>query len=195
MAGGVSTSTAGKLFATVCSIADTAKSCANKLETVTGFTPIGLGMKALDVYNLTKGEKKTQRQILETELASAKTLYRLFLNTVTKLADAEKQNQYKLCSSLDLARQVAKDFYKSLEDNFANTKTAQAFRYAYPEWYRQLLTSQVQYLQATMQLLSFQFQTIQREVEAAKSIQSPSERMRAFEELAAKYTCRASAAA
>lgn len=189
------TGAVGKLFDTVCSIADTAKSCAAKIEKVTGFTPVSLGMKAYEVYNLTKGEKQTQRNILETELQSAKTLYRLFLSTVTKLADAEKKNQYKLCSSLDLARQVAKDFYKSLADNFAETKTAKAFRYAYPEWYRQLLTSQVQYLQATMQLLSFQFQTIQREVDAAKTIQSPTERMRAFEELAAKYTCRASSAA
>lgn len=192
-------STASNLWSTMCSIADTAKSCAKKIEDVTGFTPIGLGVKAgtkaFEVYKLTKGETKTQRDLLDTELKSAKTLYRIFLNTVTKLSDAEKHNQYKLCSSLDLARQVAKDFYKSLEDNFGNSKTAQGFRYAYPEWYRQLLASQVQYLQATMQLLSFQFQAIEREVEAAKSIQSPTDRMRAFQELAAKYTCRGAPAA
>lgn len=200
--GGMTTS---KLVSALCKAGESATHCYAKVSglmqavepLISKISPVCAVIKTGVNLGMTAAEKNRQYKFLQTDIETARKIHKAYTQTVNYLAQVEHKSPYKLCSTISTAIQVGHSFAKFLStQGFVDLDSSGvAQQRLSPEWYRKELSAQLQYLQATMQLLMIQLETIEREVEAAKSIQSPQERIRAFAELATKYTCRASAAA
>lgn len=105
-------------------------------------------------YSYAAGDKAFQYKLLSEELVLARKMLQQFDIVVKKLEYAQKIGGVNICP-LGLAKMAMKHFEHVLT-NFSETRQLQL----YPEYYRELLGKNVQYLSATTDLLQLQASTV-----------------------------------